>query len=201
MQQNTWIRLYWKEIYWLQIMRNVYVYTKATIHKAVQSLLVACMKRLDILLFSLSHTGRKDECRVDGKGTKSCWNENTGGGTWAEPYGETYEVSITFHFPLQQAFEYFSWETCFCLCKNKGADQMLSYHAADQHRCFRYIEQSLDFINLKFQASSYLWLHNLVCIGPGQKTAHREVVQKTLIPVPTVCFGLSVQKLGKVVKY
>ena len=32
------------------------------------------------------------------------------------------------------------------------------------------IVQSLYFLNLKFQASSYLlWLHSPVCVGPGQK--------------------------------
>ena len=33
-----------------------------------------------------------------------------------------------------------------------------------------WIVQSLFFLNSKFQASSYLlWLHSLVCVGPGQK--------------------------------
>ena len=33
-----------------------------------------------------------------------------------------------------------------------------------------WIVQSLYFLNMKFQASSYLvWLYSLVCVGPGQK--------------------------------
>ena len=39
--------------------------------------------------------------------------------------------------------------------------------------CFRYIDvvQPLFFLNMKFQAHSYLlWLHSTVCVGPGQKS-------------------------------
>ena len=40
----------------------------------------------------------------------------------------------------------------FCICENKGADQLHVNHAANQRLCFRYIEskvQSLYFRNLK----------------------------------------------------
>ena len=51
-----------------------------------------------------------------------------------------------------------------CICENKGADQLAVYFTT-------WIEQSLDFLNSKFQPSSYnlLSLHSLVCVGPGWK--------------------------------
>ena len=33
-------------------------------------------------------------------------------------------------------------KTDFCLCKNKGADQLCSYCTADQHLCFRYMDST-----------------------------------------------------------
>ena len=59
----------------------------------------------------------------------------------------------------------------FCICENKDADQLRGNRKADQRLCFRYKDsQSLYFLNLKFQASSYpLWLHSAVCVGPGRK--------------------------------
>ena len=51
----------------------------------------------------------------------------------------------------------------FCICENKGADQLLGYHIADQGLCFRYIDGVIIknslyiyFLNLKFQASRHL---------------------------------------------
>ena len=41
----------------------------------------------------------------------------------------------------------------FCICKNKGADQLLSYHATDQRLCFRYTYGTIPLLP-KFQASS-----------------------------------------------
>ena len=58
----------------------------------------------------------------------------------------------------------------FCICENKGEDQLRSNCAADQRLCFRYTAQTLYFLNLKFQASCHLlWLHSPVCIRPGWK--------------------------------
>ena len=31
----------------------------------------------------------------------------------------------------------------FCICKNKGTDQMPGNHAADQRLCFRYIDSAI----------------------------------------------------------
>ena len=42
----------------------------------------------------------------------------------------------------------------FCICKNKGADQLHSNHAADQRFCFRYIDSTIPLFhipNAKFQ--------------------------------------------------
>ena len=45
----------------------------------------------------------------------------------------------------------------FCICKNKGADQLHGNHADDQFLCFAmWIVQFLYFLNPKFQASSHL---------------------------------------------
>ena len=51
----------------------------------------------------------------------------------------------------------------YCLCENKGADQLCSNCTADQRLCFRYtvfatrIVQFLFFLNLKFQPFSLFW--------------------------------------------
>ena len=65
-------------------------------------------------------------------------------------------------------------KSAFCICENKGADQLRGNREADQRLCFRYtnstIVQFLYFLNPKFQASSHrLWLYSPVCVGPGRK--------------------------------
>ena len=59
----------------------------------------------------------------------------------------------------------------FCLCENKGADQLPSNCETDQHRCFRYMDSTISlFLNPKFQASSHLLcLYSSVCVEPGRK--------------------------------
>ena len=48
----------------------------------------------------------------------------------------------------------------FCICKNKGADQLRSICTADQRLCFCCIESP------KFQASSHLlWLAAVQCVS------------------------------------
>ena len=57
----------------------------------------------------------------------------------------------------------------FCICENKGADQLCSNCTADQCLCFRYIVKSRFYLNINFQASCHLlWLYSLVHVGPGQ---------------------------------
>ena len=61
----------------------------------------------------------------------------------------------------------------FCICENKAADQLCGNRTADQRLCFRYvyIEQTLFYLNPKFQVSSHLlWLCSPVCVGPGRKS-------------------------------
>ena len=56
----------------------------------------------------------------------------------------------------------------FCLCENKGADQLRSNCEADQRLCFRYTDSI--FLNPKFPVSSHLLcLYSSVCVGPGRK--------------------------------
>ena len=62
-------------------------------------------------------------------------------------------------------------KSAFCICENKGADQLRGIHEADQCLCFRYTDSTnLLLPKSTFQASSHLlWLNSLVCVGPGQK--------------------------------
>ena len=41
----------------------------------------------------------------------------------------------------------------FCICKNKGGDQLYSQRVADQHLCFRYIERTIPLLP-KYEISS-----------------------------------------------
>ena len=54
----------------------------------------------------------------------------------------------------------------FCICKNKGADQVGDNRAADQCLYFAAkIVQSIYFLNPKFQASNdLLWLYSPVFV-------------------------------------
>ena len=60
----------------------------------------------------------------------------------------------------------------FCICENKGADQLRGNREADQRLRFRYTDmQSLFFLNPKIQASRhFLWLYSPVYVGPGWKS-------------------------------
>ena len=59
----------------------------------------------------------------------------------------------------------------FCICENKGADQLRGNHAVDQRLYFRYIDTiSLFFLNQKYQTSSHLLrVYSPVCFGPDRK--------------------------------
>ena len=55
---------------------------------------------------------------------------------------------------------------------NKEADQVRGNHKADQHLCFRYMNNTMPLFPsyTKFQASIYLLsMHRPVCVGPGRK--------------------------------
>ena len=58
-----------------------------------------------------------------------------------------------------------------CICENKDANQLPGNRAADQCLCFCYIQSTIPLLqNAKFQVFSHLlWLHSLVCVGPGRK--------------------------------
>ena len=58
----------------------------------------------------------------------------------------------------------------FCLCENKGADQLRGNHEADQRLCFRYIYSTIPLLPKSGSASNnLLWLYNPVCVRPGLK--------------------------------
>ena len=42
----------------------------------------------------------------------------------------------------------------FCLCENKGADQLRGNREADQHLCFRYTDSTISLL-LKSEISSF----------------------------------------------
>ena len=68
-------------------------------------------------------------------------------------------------------FEAASWEKpTFCICENKGTDQLRGNREADQRLCFRYLDSSMPLLpKYKFQLSSHLQqLYSLVCVRPGQ---------------------------------
>ena len=70
----------------------------------------------------------------------------------------------------------------FCICETKDADQLRGNREADRRLCFRWIVQSLYYLNPKFQASSNLLsLYSLVCIEPGRKP--RRPVFKNEAPI------------------
>ena len=83
----------------------------------------------------------------------------------------------------------------FCLCENKDADQLRGNREADQRLCFRFIDSTIPlFLNPKFQASSHLlYMHSLVCVGPGQKperwfshvAAHMKKIMALSYPLST----------------
>ena len=69
-----------------------------------------------------------------------------------------------------------SRKPAFCICENKGTDQLRGNCEADQRLCFfsTLIVQSLYYLNPKFQASCYLlWLYSLVCVGSGRNPEDR----------------------------
>ena len=37
-------------------------------------------------------------------------------------------------------------KTCFCICENKGADQLCGKRTADQHLCFRSIDSTIPLL-------------------------------------------------------
>ena len=59
----------------------------------------------------------------------------------------------------------------FCICENKGADQLRGNRESDQRLVFATrIVQPLYFHNTKVPASSHLmWLYSPICVRPGRK--------------------------------
>ena len=57
----------------------------------------------------------------------------------------------------------------FCLCGNKGADQLCSYCTADLRFCFRYMDSTIPLL-LKSEIPSFLPSSvAAVCVGPCLK--------------------------------
>ena len=63
----------------------------------------------------------------------------------------------------------------FCICENKGADQLRGNHEAEQRLCFRCTDSTIHLLP-KCEISSpghFLWLYSPVCVGPGRKPEDR----------------------------
>ena len=61
---------------------------------------------------------------------------------------------------------------CMPHLQNNGRMKLMhdGNREADQRLCFRYIVQSLYYLNPKSQVTSHLlWLYSPVCVGPGRK--------------------------------
>ena len=60
----------------------------------------------------------------------------------------------------------------FCICENKGADQLCSNCTADQRLCFPYKDSTIPLLSKSeisiLQPTSVAV--NLVCVGPGRKS-------------------------------
>ena len=55
----------------------------------------------------------------------------------------------------------------FCICENKGADQLRGNREANQRLCFRYSDSTIPL--LPTSSSHLLLLYIPVCVGPGRK--------------------------------
>ena len=66
----------------------------------------------------------------------------------------------------------------FCIYENKGADQLGSTCAADQHLCFCYTESTIPLLPTFEISSHLLWLYRPVYIGPGLKPRRQVFSQR-----------------------
>ena len=51
----------------------------------------------------------------------------------------------------------------FCICKNKGANQLRSDHAADQRLCFRYVDSTIPLLSESKILCPYSGYKSLTC--------------------------------------
>ena len=56
----------------------------------------------------------------------------------------------------------------FCICKNKGADQLRDNHAADQHLCFRFIDSAILLLPKSYISSLYPFIVDLTDMIDGR---------------------------------
>ena len=68
-----------------------------------------------------------------------------------------YNVTCPCNFDLLESLFYMSRimrKPAFCICENKGADQLCGNRTADQHLCFRYIDSTTPLLP-KYEISSF----------------------------------------------
>ena len=58
----------------------------------------------------------------------------------------------------------------FCICENKGADQLRGNHATDQRLCFCYIDSLIPLLPNLQASNNLLWLYSPFCGGPESGT-------------------------------
>ena len=79
----------------------------------------------------------------------------------------------------------------FCVCENKGADQLYSC-TTNQHLCFRNLDSAIPLRNFKILA--YFWDYQSVCVGPGRKSVRPVFLHCgsiTLTSIDFICVGCS----------
>ena len=54
----------------------------------------------------------------------------------------------------------------FCLCENKGTDQLRGNREADQRLCFYYSDRTIPLLQ---DSSTSLWLYKPICVAPGAR--------------------------------
>ena len=56
----------------------------------------------------------------------------------------------------------------FCICENKGADQLCGDRTTDQRLCFRYIDSTIPLLSKS--RNFKIFCDCTVCVGPGRKS-------------------------------
>ena len=66
----------------------------------------------------------------------------------------------------------------FCICENKDADQLCSYHTADRHLCLRKIESTFLTRNFKHLTIIWAWFVPSLFGNPEDRFSHDEAHNK-----------------------
>ena len=79
----------------------------------------------------------------------------------------------------------------FCLCENKGADQLCSNCTADQHLCFRYMDSSI-ILNFRLLAIFYICTGRFVSDIVGTPKDQFSCVMAHMMLQPRVLYVIGI---------